>query len=344
MLTLAPPRSGGSETYARGLAAALGRIGVHNYEVLTPRVAPDAGEGLPTLVATDIPATLSSVGRLRSMARLTFAPGALRRRLRDADVVHYPLTLPIPRVDGPTVVTLHDVQHLDLPDLFSRSTLAYRRLAYDRASERATHVIVLSDWTRDRAIERLVLDPRRVHAIHSGIDHERFRPDESIEREGFLLYPARSWPHKNHERLFEAVALLRNSRPGLRLVLTSYDKPVPNGVESLGAVSADELVMLYRRAGALVFPSLYEGFGLPPLEAMACGCPVASSTAGSLAEVCGDAAVFFDPPDPAAIAAAALDALDRTQELTGRGLAHSATFTWERTASAHEKIYELAVG
>ena len=123
-------------------------------------------------------------------------------------------------------------------------------------------------------------------------------------REPFLLYPARNWPHKNHERLFHAFALLRRVRPDLRLVLTGggHSASPPKGVEVHGHVTPEELVSLYRRASALVFPSLYEGFGQPPLEAMACGCPVASSNAGSLPEICGDAARLFDPEDVSAIA------------------------------------------
>ena len=117
---------------------------------------------------------------------------------------------------------------------------------------------------------------------------------------------------------------------------------LPTGVEALGGVSADELVSLYRRAAALVFPSLYEGFGLPPVEAMACGCPVAASSAGALPEVVGDAAVLFDPRDPEAIAAGIDEALDRADELAGLGIARAARFTWEATARAHDRVYELA--
>src|SRR5215213_8016876 len=121
----------------------------------------------------------------------------------------------------------------------------------------------------------------------------------------FLLYPASPWPHKNHARLLEAFTLVRRERPELRLVLTGSGHGVlPDGVESVGYVTQDELASLYRRASALVFPSLYEGFGQPPLEAMACGCPVACSDLPPLREVCGDAAVYFDPEDPEAIAAA----------------------------------------
>jgi glycosyltransferase involved in cell wall biosynthesis len=116
-------------------------------------------------------------------------------------------------------------------------------------------------------------------------------------------------------------------------------RQVPGGVEVRGQVSADELVSLYRRASVLVFPSLYEGFGQPPLEAMACGCPVACSRAASLPEVCGDAARYFDPHDPAQIAEAVRDVLAAPDEWRRRGLARAAEFTWERTARAHEDVY-----
>ena len=120
----------------------------------------------------------------------------------------------------PTVLTLLDVQHLDLPQLFPRGERLFRRLAYDRAARRASQVVVISEWVRERVVERLGLDPDRVHAVHLGVDHERFTPDPAVEREPFLYYPARPWPHKNHARLYEAFARLRAEPPELRLVLT----------------------------------------------------------------------------------------------------------------------------
>src|SRR6185312_3129414 len=131
--------------------------------------------------------------------------------------------------------------------------------------------------------------------------------------------------------LFEAFALLRRSRPGLRLVLTGGGTfpGLPEGVEARGLVPADELVSLLRRASALVFPSLYEGFGQPPLEAMACGCPVACSDIASLPEVVGDAARLFDPHDPAAIAAAVEDVLAAPAEWSRRGLERARLFSWD---------------
>lgn len=345
LLTLVPGISGGSETYARELCRALHSVGCHRYEVLVPTVATDAGGGLETAVATGYPASSRIPGRLRAMAGASMRPGALARRLEGADVVHFPLTVPLPPVDRPTVLTLLDVQHLDLPKLFPRGERVFRRLAYDRAARRADEVIVISEWTRARVVEQLELDPARVHAIHLGVDHALFAPDGAVAREPFLLYPARPWPHKNHARLFEAFALVRATRPELRLVLTGVGHEqarLPPGVETLGSVPTNELVSLYRRAAAVVFPSLYEGFGLPPVEAMACGCPVASSNAGALPEVLGDAAVLFDPLDPEAIVAGISEALERADELAHRGPVRAAAFTWEATARAHDTVYEAA--
>jgi glycosyltransferase involved in cell wall biosynthesis len=347
LLTLVPGVSGGSETYARELCRALGHVGGHEYEAVTPTLAPDAGGGLPTVVAKGYRASTTTPGRLLAMGTAVARPGALRERFERADVVHFPLTVPVPRgVRRPTVLTLLDVQHLDLPQLFPRGERLFRRLAYDRAARNAGRVIVISEWVRERVVERLGLDPARVHAIHLGVDRERFAPDPGVERERFLLYPARPWPHKNHDRLFEAFARLRRERRELRLVLTGVGHDpsrLPEGVETRGGVSGAELVSLYRRAAALVFPSLYEGFGLPPVEAMACGCPVACSDAGSLPEVVGDAAVLFDPRDPEAIASSIAEALDRSEELSTLGLARAARFTWDATARAHDGVYELAL-
>jgi glycosyltransferase involved in cell wall biosynthesis len=204
---------------------------------------------------------------------------------------------------------------------------------------------VISDWVRERVIERLRLDPDRVHAIHLGVDHDMFTSDPNVEREPLLYYPARPWPHKNHARLYEALALVRRSRPELRLVLTGAGHDpgkLPDGVEALGDADLATRVSLYRRAALVVFPSLYEGFGLPPLEAMACGCPVACSDAGSLPEVVGDAAVLFDPRDAAAIAVGVENALRRSDDLGVRGRERAARFTWDATARAHDDVYELA--
>jgi glycosyltransferase involved in cell wall biosynthesis len=340
LLTLVPGELGGSETYVRGLLQGLGQVGELRYRVLLPPVAVGSGGALPTEVAIEYRHAKTMPQRLAAMTLATLRPAPLRARLAASAVVHYPLTLRIPTVGAPSVVSLLDLQHLDLPHLFSRSERAFRAVAWHRSVRGADRVIVISAFVRDRAVELLGLDPERVRVVHLGIDHDRYTPG-ALEREPFLLYPARRWAHKNHDRLFEAFAQLRRERPELRLVLTGggHTDDAGEGIEVRGFVTEDELIDLYRRAAALVFPSLYEGFGQPPLEAMACGCPVACSNAASLPEIVGDAARLFDPNDPSAIADAIRDVLAAPEEWSARGLERARLFSWDATACAHDSVY-----
>jgi glycosyltransferase involved in cell wall biosynthesis len=341
LLTLVPGEVGGAETYARGLCRGLGEVGTLEYTAFAPPAAPGAGEGLPEVPVPEYRLARSVPQRALAMALAATRPGRLRPRFDALDAVHYPLTIALPPLDLPTVVTVHDLQHLDHPELFSRAERLFRARMHEGSARRADAVIVPSQFVRRRAIELLGLPPERVHVIPWGLDHQRFRTGDD-EREQFLLYPARPWPHKNHARLLQAFGLLRRERPGLRLVLTGgrhKGGPAPAGVEVRGLVSADELASLYRRAACLVFPSLYEGFGQPPLEAMASGCPVAASNIPAVAEACGEAAALFDPnsvDDMAAVVASVLDAPDR---FVYAGLERARRFTWAEAARRHEAVY-----
>jgi glycosyltransferase involved in cell wall biosynthesis len=340
LLTLVPGRLGGSETYVRELLRGLGRVGEHEYRLVLPSVAPHAGEGLPSVVAGEYRAARSTPGRLTAMILATLRPAPLRAHVAGAQIVHFPLTIELPRTELPKVVTLHDVQHLDLPAMFPRAERAFRNALWHRSLRRADRVIATSEFVRERAIERLALEPERISVVPLGVDHDELHPGAG-EREPFILYPARSWPHKNHSRLLDAFALVRRERPELRLVLTGGGKfpPVPDGVEMRGHVARSELVSLMQRASALVFPSLYEGFGLPPLEAMACGCPVACSNAAALPETVGDAARLFDPHDPRAIADALLDVLAEPEPWIERGLVRAERLSWDETARQTDAVY-----
>jgi glycosyltransferase involved in cell wall biosynthesis len=357
LLTLVPGISGGSETYARELCAALARTGEHEYRAFVPTIAADAADGLPSEVVDRYRASSRMPGRIAAMTLAAARPRPLRRALRvDAlDALHFPLSVMLPPVSHPPAATsVLDLQHEEHPEFFGRAELAYRKVVYGWTIRRSRIVIAISEHARQTLLERYTLPPERVRTIHLGIDHARFRPVaaglsgsvplSSTGPEGpFLLYPAREWPHKNHARLFEAFALLRRERPELRLVLTNYRGATPDGVETRGRISADELAALYRSASALVFPSLYEGFGQPPLEAMASGTPVAVSNAASLPEVVGDAARLFDPTRPEEIASAVDDVLREPQPWIDRGLARAAAFTWDACARAHDRVYrELA--
>ena len=241
------------------------------------------------------------------------------------------------------MTTLHDLQHRELPQLFSRARRAYRSVAYDGAARRADAVVV-PDRVRARARRRAA----RARPGKGARDRARRRPRAlPAGARGAGAVPALPRPRLAAQEPCTAVRRARArcapSEPELELVLTGGGEPaaapVPPGVPLLGRVPDDELAALYRRASCRAFPSLYEGFGMPTLEAMACGRPSPRSRIGALGEVRADAAVLFEPSDPAAIAAGVLDALGRAEELSRRGLARAAEFTWERTAQAHAAVY-----
>ncbi len=344
MLTVVPGGMGGSETYARELTGQLAGVEGIRARAYLPRGAEGFSRGIPETVVASVASGPSTRRRLSAVASATAHGGAIRALMADARVVHYPFTVPAPRPGrGQAFVqTLLDVQHLDLPQLFGRAELLYRRHFYEGAARRADMVVTISEFARQRMIEFLHLAPERVRVAHLGVDTSRFVPNLGA-REDFVLYPARGWAHKNHARLIEAMTLVRREHPELRLVLTGGGLDalgeLPSWVDRRGLVSTEELHGLYRSAAALVFPSLYEGFGLPPLEAMASGCPAAVSNAGSIPEVCGDAAVQFDPRDPESIADGVLLALARGPELSRVGVAHAARFTWEACRDVHLDVY-----
>lgn len=345
MLTLVPGDMGGSETYARELVHELAGRDLDVSTLVAP-AARGFSDVLREQVANEYPG--GATRRERASAQLFAAARrkALRRHLRGADVVHFPFTVPTPAVQPGQrlVVTLHDVQHHDLPAMFSRPERIYRSVAYDRAARRADAVLTVSRFAKERIVRHLGIEPERVHVAHLGVRQPPSVPGRAKAQPGYLLYPARGWAHKNHQVLFDAMPSLRRRIPNLRLVLTGAGAaelpPLPAGAEARGHVPRAELHSLYQQAAALVFPSLYEGFGLPVLEAMAHGCPVAAARAGALPEVVGDAGVLFDPRNPESIVDGVLQTLDRVDELRARGLLHAQQWSWAACADAHVAVYK----
>jgi glycosyltransferase involved in cell wall biosynthesis len=371
LLTLFPGRVGGSETNVRGL---LGEYadgnGPERVTVLANRhVMAAYGEFARGPVALHHVASYRPGDSLPTRALAMAAARALPRlAARDVpaglDVVHYPVTVPIPETNVPRVVTVFDVAHHDLPRAFPRAERAYRGWAYDGAARDADIAVTPSAFSAGRLAELAGVDRGRIEVVHMAIDHDLFTPDPDPAADTtlpplpdrFVVYPANLWPHKNHDVLLDAFAQLDD--PDLQLVLTGqpYGR-LPRlraraerlGIEArlhhLGHLPHAQVPALYRRARAMVFPSLYEGFGAPPLEAMACGLPVAASLRGSLPEVCGDAAHGFDPTSPSATAAAiaAVTADEPLRErLRAAGRERAGEFTWSAAAAAHRAIYERA--
>ena len=363
LLSLAPGQVGGSETYVRGLLTAFNEgYGPEKATVLSlERTAGSLQEVHGNHVSLATVPGLSfgdgNIGRSISLAADSLRSGLIAEYLpANLDLIYYPLSVPVPKNSSgkPTVVTIHDVQHHDLPNLFSRAELLYRRFFYDKPAQKADRVITVSQFSADRISEALGIPRDRVHGIHSGVDHTLFTPDGSPADIGglperYIYYPANGWTHKNHARLFEAMAQVED--PNIHIVLTgrlptSLLEGRGKRVFYAGAVSNNQVAGLYRGAIATVFPSLYEGLGLPPLEAMACGCPVVASDLPPIRETCGDAAILFDATSVDAIARSIRQVLDDAPlraTLTRKGLARSAGFTWQASAEAHTRVFGLAI-
>ncbi len=347
MLTLVPGSMGGSETYARELTRELASSDIIDAHAYVTRCATGFSRGVPETVVPGIEGGASTRARLTTLALASLRRRRIRAAMSPTDVVHLPFSVPAPATARASslVQTLLDVQHLELPEMFSRAELAYRARFYDRTARRADAVVTISHAAKAQIVSRLGVPASRVFVAHLGVDTTRFQPGVAA-REEFVFYPARGWPHKNHARLVDAVGLLRRDRPRLRLVLTGGALeslgPLPEWVEVRGLVPAEEITRLYASAGCLAFPSLFEGFGLPPLEAMASGCPVAASDAGSIPEVVGDAAILFDALDPLSIAEGIGRALDAPPALIAAGLERARSFTWGSCARVHEQAYAAA--
>jgi glycosyltransferase involved in cell wall biosynthesis len=361
LLTLFPGRVGGSESNVRGVLGefALGH-GPEQVTVLANRhvLGPYAGYARGPISLRHVRAYRPGDRPLTRFAAMNAGRVVPVLSGRGFDVVHYPATVPVPRVRGvPRVVSLLDVQHHELPAMFSVLERRLRAWAYDGAAREADLVLTISEHARRGIIEHVGVPPERVWSIPLGVDHARFKPSGAGPSaalglpERYVLYPANMWPHKNHARLFEAFASVGDDDLWLILTGQTYgNERLLAGrerVRHLGHVPAGDLAGLYRGATAVVFPSLFEGFGLPPLEAMACGVPVATSARGSLAEVCGDAALLFDPEDPDAIADAirrvTTDATLRAR-LRAAGPARAARYTWAAAARRHVEAYALVSG
>ena len=205
-----------------------------------------------------------------------------------------------------------------------------------RLARAANRVIAVSEFTKAEAVELLGVDPGRVRVIPHGVASP-FEPYGPAAGGRYALAVGTLEPRKNLAR-----AVLAAERAGVELRVVGPPGWGGVDIDTVGFVDDDELARLYRGAECLVYPSLYEGFGLPVLEAMACGIPVVTSATGATAEVAGDAAVLVDPLDVDAIAAGIREAIERREELRAAGLERASQFTWENAARQTVEVYREA--
>lgn len=341
-------RQTGNETYVRELLPHL--CATEGIDVTAVVENPVATEYVRTVGAE--PYSVAGSGWARLVA---LGVAARRRRM---DLVHSIYYLP-PGMRRATVVTIHDISFEMHPEFFRRADLLRNRTLVRLAARLATIVVTVSEASRGDIVERYGIDPARVIAIHNGVSPV-FAPPPSPRLPSSsgpfrILAVGTLQPRKNLLRLLEAVRLVAQSHDvSLRIVgpagYQANEIRIRLGnvpwVETSGYLPMDELLHAYHDADLFVYPSIYEGFGLPVVEAMASGTPVVTSTGGSLPEIAGDAAIVVDPTDIDAIANAILrvvESPDLQERLRTRGIARAAAFSWARSAEDHISAYEAAL-
>jgi glycosyltransferase involved in cell wall biosynthesis len=263
-------------------------------------------------------------------------------REQAADLLHCPTYRGPVRSRVPLVVTVHDLAVLRHPEAFNRWTRTYSPRVVPRVLRAARRVIAVSEFTRRELVDLLGVPGDRIRVVPNGVADE-FTRDGPAEQGEYVLAVGTLEPRKNLDRLVEA---LRRTDTELRIVGARGWGKVDmggNGVRWLGEVSDAELARLYRGAACVAYPSLYEGFGIPVLEAMACGAPVVTTRGTAMEEVADGAAVLVDARDPAEIAAGIVRAVADRNELVAKGLERARAFRWDAVAAATVNVYREAV-
>jgi glycosyltransferase involved in cell wall biosynthesis len=333
-------RRTGDETYVTGLLGELAGTEDLRLAAVTrrPDLVPDGIEPV------ELPARSQVV-------RMTMRLPRLLRRLRPA-LGHFQHALPL-ACPCPAVVTVHDLSFEREPSLMAMRERLIFRAAVRRAARRAARVIAVSELTKRDLIEIYGIRDEKIVVVPNGVD-PRFRADGPRAAGDYALVVGSLQPRKDPETAIEAIALLGDGN--LRLIFAGPDRGgrvdaeraaqhagLRSRVDFRGYVPDEELAGLYRGAACLVFPSRYEGFGLPALEAMASGTPVVATTAGALPEVAGDAAILVGERDPVALAGGIERALADREPLVRAGLERARLYSWAETARRTLAVYRELV-
>ena len=282
------------------------------------------------------------------------------------DLLHVPhYTLPI-GLRGKSVVTIHDLIHLKLPQLFSPVQRMYAATMIRHAVQHAGAVIAVSQKTKDDILERFGASDDCVHVVHNGIrptfrkltdvtEITSFRTTHGLQKP-FVLYVGNVKPHKNIPTLLRAFNIVRRRLPDMELAFAggsclrntelnalSQQLGIKSSIRDLDQLSEPDLIAAYNGAEVLVLPSLYEGFGFPALEAMACGTPVVVSNGGALPEVVGDAAIVVDAMQHEQFAAEIIELMEdsgKRLHMTQMGHSRAAGFSWTKAGEQTMRIYE----
>ena len=299
---------------------------------------------------------------LRTLSEHIYSP--VRLPLSHIDVF-VTLIAPVVKIPRAQVIHMKTMHAFTAPDSLTPLARAYRRMNYSRSARAADAVIVNSESLRSEVERYLHVDPRKFRLIYEAVDHDLFKQGDADEARAritsygvtssFVLFVSSLWQYKNCDGLLRAWALARGELKNRQLVIVGKGRDekyvaqlhslaaelgISRDVVFVGAVPLEETVRFYHAADALVYPSLNETFGLPILEAMACGCPVVTSNISAMPETAGGAAVLCDPNDPASIARAIIEAVGPARgRLRVKGLRRASQFTWAATAASTLDVY-----
>ena len=299
---------------------------------------------------------------LRTLSEHLYSP--VRLPLSHIDVF-VTLIAPLLKIPRTQVIHMKTMHAFTAPESLTPLALAYRRMNYSRSARAADAVVVNSESLRSEVERYLNVDPGKFRLIYEAVDHDLFRQGDVAEARArvsshgvtkpFVLFVSSLWQYKNCDGLLRAWALARGELGDRQLAVVGQGRDkqyvahlrslaaelgISGDVVFVGGVPLEETVSFYRAADVLAYPSLNETFGLPILEAMACGCPVVTSNISAMPETAGGAAVLCDPKDPASIARAIIEAVrPGRNRLRDKGLSRARQFTWASTAASTLDVY-----